>query len=62
VYYVEEHKFDELLDAIAFCKTRPTATLTDHKGTILMKHVQLSYEEFRDIQLAKAILDIQTGD
>lgn len=60
MYYVEERQFDELLEAIAFCKSRPATTLTNHEGTVLMEHVQVPYEDFRDIQLAKAVLDIQT--
>lgn len=61
MYYVEEHQFDELLDAIIFCKSRPTTTLKNKDGTVLMKHVSVPFEEFRDIELAKAVLNIQTS-
>ena len=59
MYFVNEKPFTDLLDAIAHCKSSPTNTLTDSKGTVLMHHVVLPYEEFRDIQVAKKILQIQ---
>jgi hypothetical protein len=60
MYYVDDTQFDELLDAIEFCKSRPTTVLTDEKGTVLMAHVSVTFEDFRDIHLAKAVLEIQT--
>jgi hypothetical protein len=61
MYFVNEKPFSDLLDAVVYCKTRPTTTLFDGRGRVLMRHVRVPFELFRDICLAKAVLDIQTS-
>jgi hypothetical protein len=59
MYFVNEHKFDELLDAISCCKSIPTSTLIDDNGKVLMWHKPVSFETFRDIWMAQQILEYQ---
>ena len=59
MYSVNGKLFNDLLDAITYCKARPYTVLTDKGGTVLMRHVRVPFALFRDIQLAKAVLDIQ---
>lgn len=60
MYFVNKKQFDELLEAIDYCKSRPTTTLTDKHGTVLMEHVPVSFETFRDIWMAQRVLEYQT--
>lgn len=55
MYSVNGKPFTELLDAIQYCKERPT-TLIDSSGTVLMQHESISNEMHHDIQLAKQVL------
>jgi hypothetical protein len=59
MYFVNENQFDELLDAITYCKSRPTTTLTDIHGTVLMRHEPVSLKTFLDIWMAQQVLDYQ---
>lgn len=56
MYSVNGKPFEELLEAIEYCKARPTTTLTDSSGTILMQHQDVPHEMYRDIQIAKQVL------
>lgn len=58
-YFVNNVPFDDILDAITYCKERPQTKIVDSNGAILMEHVKVSYEVFRDIWVAKNVLDIQ---
>jgi hypothetical protein len=60
MYFVGEKSFRELLDAVDYCKTRPTTTLRNSRGQVLMKHVRVPFSTFRDIYLARTILMLQT--
>jgi hypothetical protein len=59
MYFVNEKQFNELLDAITYCKSRPTTTLTDMHGTILMRHEPVSFETFREIWMTQQVLEYQ---
>jgi hypothetical protein len=59
MYFVDEKAFDELFDAIDYCKGRPTTILKNEKGEVLMRHTHVPFELFRDIQIAKAVLELQ---
>lgn len=61
MFFVNKKPFNDLLEAITYCKTKTKSTLTDSNGTVLMFHVQVPYETFRDIHLAKAVLEMQTS-
>jgi hypothetical protein len=61
MYFVNEKIFDDLFDALDHCKATPASTLRSEKGRVLMKHVHVPFEVFRDIELAKAVLAIQTS-
>lgn len=58
-YFVNNIQFDDILDAITYCKERPQTKIVDSSGTILMEHVKVPYEVFRDIWVAKNVLEIQ---
>lgn len=60
MYFVNEKPFSELLDAVTYCKSRPTTVLTDNRGRVLMRHKTVPFDVFRDICLAKAVLELQT--
>jgi hypothetical protein len=62
MYFVNEKPFNDLIDAIQHCKTRPSTVLTDSKGVVLMKHHKVSFSMFQDIELAKKVLKRQLSE
>jgi hypothetical protein len=59
MYSVSERRFDDVLDAVTFCKERPHTDLVDSQGVVLMTHLIVPQSELQEIELAKQVLEIQ---
>lgn len=62
MYFVDNQPFEDILDAIDYCKESPPNNLTDENGTVLMRHVPISFGAFKELMVAKCVFDIQTID
>lgn len=58
MYYVGDCSFEDLFEAIDFCKSRPATILTDNEGKVLMEHIHITLEDFLGIELAKEVLAV----
>jgi hypothetical protein len=54
MYKVNLKNFDDLFEAIDYCKQNPDSTL-QKDGKVLMFHQKISLEEWNDIQIAKML-------
>lgn len=59
MYFVDEKPFNDLLDAVQYCKTTPSTILTNSEGVVLMRHHKIPLQMFQDIELAKSVLKRQ---
>lgn len=56
MYFVNNKTFNELFDAIDYCKKNPRSVLKNENGTVLMKYKTVSLNTFLEIELAKKVL------
>jgi hypothetical protein len=62
MYFVRDKKFEEISDAIEFCKSGYAEdVVTTEDGTVLMRHEQVSIDEIMDLVFVKNVLDKQIG-
>jgi hypothetical protein len=60
MYSVDNKKFDEIFDAMNYCKTGlPDAVVTDENGTVLMRHEEVPIEDIVSLILAQRVLELQ---
>jgi hypothetical protein len=59
MYFVNSKTFPSIEAAFSECKRTPSTIVTDTTGTVLMKHVPVSEETLRNINLARRIMKMQ---
>ena len=59
MYKCGNKNFEDIFQAIDYCKLDSKRSVEDEDGKVLMTHEKVSFEDFRDILLAKNILEIQ---
>lgn len=59
MYFVSGIAFDDVLDAVEYCKSRPGTAVVTKGGQVLMHHVEVEPEIAQQIHAAKTALSIQ---